>query len=429
MFDKLFQNKFKKDLLFSYASQGIVILAGFAQLFLINRYFGLEVFGEFSIIVATIGIFASVVTARSSEAVTRFLKREELNSNFSNAKLTVFIGVIVDFFTALLLLLLAYFSATSFAELFLKDSKLGSELFLYAFVVFFGFLKGTAIGFFQAKERFSVINSFNALSAILNVIFIVLGIIFYDNTLKILIVSLVVSSILSWGIMFLFFLLNVRREYQKYDILYNRSLINEYWNFNLKTFLSSSLKAGNQNVENLILGYFVNAESVGIYQTIKKIISPIAILVQPLSMLFYPKMIICFELHKANEMKRLIFKATRYIAILVIVFGAIIAFNIEFIFELMKLSFNPNYSIYLYIVLSTSLITSLLWWVRIFSNTVNPTYSLYLNLMATIYQVIITSFFAYLYGLYGVMFSLLTLQLILACFWLYLGKCYVNKNV
>jgi len=429
VFDKLFQNKFKKDLLFSYASQGIVILAGFAQLFLINRYFGLEIFGQFSIIVATIGIFASVVTARSSEAVTRFLKREELNANFSNAKLTICIGVIVDFVTALLLLLLSYFVSTLFSELFLKDETLSFELFLYAFVVFFGFMKGTAVGFFQAKEQFSVINFFSAFSALLNVFLIGVAIVYFGNTLKILIISFVFSSGVSWGIVFLFFIFSAKKEYKHIHASFNKALIKEYWNFNLKTFLSSSLKAGNQNIENLILGFFVNAESVGIYQTIKKIISPISIMVQPLSMLFYPKMIMYFEFKNALEIKNIIIKATQYIAILIITFAGVIIVNIELILEFMNVSYKTNYAVYLHIIFLISSITAFLWWVRIFSNTVNPTYSLYLNLMATVYQVIITSFFAYLYGLYGVLFSLLTLQLILACFWLYLGKSYVNKNV
>jgi len=81
MIKKLLNSKFKKDLSFSYLAQAITISFGFLQLFLINRYFGVATFGQLAIIMSTAGIFSSLLTARSSEAVTRFFKREELKLN------------------------------------------------------------------------------------------------------------------------------------------------------------------------------------------------------------------------------------------------------------------------------------------------------------------------------------------------------------
>jgi O-antigen/teichoic acid export membrane protein len=69
---KLINTKFKKDLAFSYFTQGITIGLGFIQLFLINRYFGVETYGQLAIIMSTAGIFSALLTARSSEAITRF---------------------------------------------------------------------------------------------------------------------------------------------------------------------------------------------------------------------------------------------------------------------------------------------------------------------------------------------------------------------
>lgn len=45
---KLLNSKFKKDLIFSYFTQGVTIGFGFLQLFLINRYFGVEIKQVFS---------------------------------------------------------------------------------------------------------------------------------------------------------------------------------------------------------------------------------------------------------------------------------------------------------------------------------------------------------------------------------------------
>ena len=74
MFKKCLNSKFKKDLIFSYFAQGITIGFGFIQLFLINRYFGVETYGQLAIIMSTAGIFSALLTARSSEAI--FYKRD-----------------------------------------------------------------------------------------------------------------------------------------------------------------------------------------------------------------------------------------------------------------------------------------------------------------------------------------------------------------
>ena len=55
-------------------TQGITIGLGFIQLFLINRYFGVETYGQLAIIMSTAGIFSALLTARSSEAI--FYKRD-----------------------------------------------------------------------------------------------------------------------------------------------------------------------------------------------------------------------------------------------------------------------------------------------------------------------------------------------------------------
>ena len=65
--------------------------------------------------------------------------------------------------------------------------------------------------------------------------------------------------------------------------------------FNFKTFISSSLKAGNNNIDTLLIAYFINANMVGIYQIIKKILTPSSFIVKPFSMLLYPKLIKYFE--------------------------------------------------------------------------------------------------------------------------------------
>ncbi|MCG7531148.1 oligosaccharide flippase family protein [Psychrobium sp. MM17-31] len=425
---KLTSSKFSIDLLSSYGTQAITILAGFIQLFLINRFYGVEIFGQFSIILATIGIFSSVVTARSSEAVTRFLKREELSENWESAKFVIVTGLLVDLLTAFLLLLLSYIVAGWFSSFFLKDAKYALELFLYAFVVFFGFLKGTLTGFYQAKENFIVINIFSSLTAVLNILFISIFVYFFSPTLEFLIISIVFANALSWLIMSMKFYADFQRYYKGYATTYNREIWAEYWRFNLKTFTSSSLKAGNQNIESLIIGYFVDAQAVGVYQTVKKLVSPIAIIVQPLAMLTYPKMIKSFEENNMQQSQMMILKVCKYVLLFSMAYIVLAGGFFDALLGFMSLNVVSNYFLYFLIISFTMVFASMQWWARPFSNTVNPMYSVNINLFSSFYQLLVVALCAYVWGLNGVIFALFILQLILATVWFLLGKIYINKS-
>ena len=131
---------------------------------------------------STAGIFSSLLTARSSEAVTRFFKREELNKNYENAKFVLFIGLIIDFITAMMLVLLIYISAEFVSITFLKDESLQQEIILYSIVVFFGFLRGAFMGFLQSQELFKEINTITIVESFLKVTFLLLKpYLFYQN--------------------------------------------------------------------------------------------------------------------------------------------------------------------------------------------------------------------------------------------------------
>lgn len=122
--------------------------------FLINRYFGVETYEQLAIIMSTAGIFSALLNARSSEAITRFFTREMLHNNLQNAKFILFVGFCIDSITAFLMVWLTYLLSEFVAQTFMKDIKFSGEVFLYSFVIFFGFLRGIFFGYFQSKEMF-----------------------------------------------------------------------------------------------------------------------------------------------------------------------------------------------------------------------------------------------------------------------------------
>ena len=117
------------------------------------------------------------------------------------------------------------------------------------------------------------------------------------------------------------------------------------WSFNIKTFTSSSLKAGNSNIDNFLIAYFINVQMVGIYQIIKKILSPIGSFVSPFSMLVYPKLVNYFETKQKEKFKEIIFRISFYIGLFCLAYCLIFFFAFEYIFEIMKVEFFENYNI------------------------------------------------------------------------------------
>jgi len=385
MLTRLLNSKFKKDLSFSYITQAITVSFGFLQLFLINRYFGVATFGQLAIIMSTAGIFSSLLTAKSSEAVTRFFKREELKQNYENAKFVLLIGFSIDFITAMLLVALIYFASTFIATIFLKDIELQDEIVLYSFITFFGFLRGTLFGYLQSKEMFVNMNIVTMIESFMKIAMIISFIFIWNLTnLDDIIYSFLVASMASFSYTIYIFLTSYLKEFKNIKLQINKKLLKEYWSFNIKTFLSSSLKIGATNIDNLILGYYSNNETVGIYQTIKKFLSPLSFITAPFSSLMLPKLIGYYEKGEVEYFHKLIFNIT--IKIIVVSSAILFVFysSLHILFNIQNIEYNNIIFISFLIASFQSLLSVLVWFGRIFYIMYNPTLPIYSNLLLSI---------------------------------------------
>jgi O-antigen/teichoic acid export membrane protein len=422
----LISSKFKEHLAFSYITQFIVAIFGVLQIFLINKYYGIEVFGQLTIIISTVGILNSLATARSSEAVTKFFVIEKIKHNNQNAKFVLAIGMTIDFITAIILIAMVYFLANFLANFFLKDINLAHEIIIYAYITFFVFLRGTIIGYLQAKELFHKINAINIFDWSLRILFLFLFIFYLDwLTLKDIIYSLLFASIVSFFYALFIFINSYLPEFKGVKIQYNKLLFQKYLKFNLKTFISSSLKAGNRNIDNLILAFFLDSQVVGIYQTIKKILSPVAMLSIPFSMLIYPKLIDYFTNNKKLRFLNIIKKISLNVLFLGICYVMFALYFLEDLFIFMDVEFLNEYKYYFSLISVFTLISTITWWARPFSNVVNVNYSIYINIFLIAYQLSVAIYLVSMYGVIGLFVSLIAMYLII--YFYYLIK--LNKYV
>ena len=385
MIKKLLNSKFKKDLIFSYATQAISISFGFLQLFLINRYFGVNIYGQLAIIMSTAGIFSSLLTARSSEAVTRFFKREELNKNYENAKFVLFIGFVIDFITAMILVLLIYISAEFISTTFLKNESLQQEIVLYSIVIFFGFLRGSFIGFLQSQELFKEINTIAIVESVLKVTFLLISIfVLHRYGLNSVIYVLILASLFSFLYTLYLFFKYYKDKYIRIRFVFNTLILKEYWNFNIKTFISSSLKVGASNIDNLILGYYTNTMTVGIYQTIRKILLPLSLLISPFSTLTLPKFIFYFEQKQFMQLNELIKKITIKLFLLSIVLLVILFLLLQPYLSYQNIQYSNTILISFFILAIHYILQLFMWWGRNFIILYNPILPIYSNLLLSI---------------------------------------------
>jgi O-antigen/teichoic acid export membrane protein len=385
MIKKLLNSKFKKDLSFSYVTQAITVTFGFLQLFLINRYYGVEVFGQLAIIMSTAGIFSSLLTARSSEAVTRFFKREELNENFENAKFVLFIGFFIDLITALLLVLLIYLVSNFVAITFLKDIELQDEIIIYSFITFINFLRGSMTGYLQSKEMFYKMNIVTIIESFCKITFLMVAIFILNKHFLVNIIYVfLIASVVSFLYVAYIFIKSYAYEYKEVYFYFNKILFKEYWVFNLKTFTSSSLKIGATNIDNIILSYYSTTEIVGIYQTLKKLLSPLAFIVTPLTTLTLSKTVKLYEKKEFSDLHAMITRVT----VILITISLIIVASLFLLLKPLLLFQNINYNdtnLVAFSLLSVLYILPIfIWWSRNFIIVHNPMIPIYSNILLSV---------------------------------------------
>lgn len=425
-----FLNKFKKDLSVTYLVSMTTMLLGFIIIYVINVFFSVEIYGSVVIIISSVGLFSNLVTANSSESVVRFFKREIILGKLENAKMVVYLGFFIDLITGVLLVIFIYIYSKNICTYFLKNENYQHGVIMYSFIVFFTFSKSSMIGYFQAKEHFIKIQLLGFIETVFKLILIFVFIkIGFSLSLNTIIYAYIVSSFFSFAVTLFYFIKLIRIEFYQVKFKINKILLKEYLNHNYKVFLSFSLKAGSTNIDNLIVAYFIDSKAVGTYEVIKKIISPVQIISSPYSSILYPKMIEYFEKRNFIKFQNLIKKNSINLGKISLLFVSLSIGFLPLIFSILNVSFKNQYYFIFIICSLTAILGVLMWWVRIFSNVVNPNYSLYLNILATIYQLSVTIILSKLYGIEGMLMSLLFLNILLIYIWIKIYKNYVKSNL
>ncbi|MEL7067701.1 MAG: oligosaccharide flippase family protein [Cyanobacteria bacterium J06581_3] len=384
---KKISSEFIGSLFSTYTSQVVSLLSSFLQVILINKNFGVDIYGQLVVVASTAGFFSSLLTARSSETVALFFKREQLEGNDESSKFILFLGLFVDLLTAIVLVLLIYALSNFIAAAFLQDSNLSDEINLYSYVTFFVFLRGPFLGYLKAKEMFLQINIVTMLESVIKVSLIAI-LIFYTTQLdlKRIVAAFLIASIAAFSVAAIFASTSYAEDYKRdsFVVEFNRELLKEYWNFNLKTFASSTLKAGSENIDNLVLGYFLNAESVGIYQTMRKLFFPLSFLTSPLPMLMLNKMITAYSNEQFKRLNRIISSTNKYLVVPIFLISIAVYLLAKPYLTYQNIKIVDDFNIIFSLMLSYFVLSAFQWWMRNFIVMHRPDIPIYTNALLSL---------------------------------------------
>ncbi|MBW7928593.1 MAG: oligosaccharide flippase family protein, partial [Fimbriimonadaceae bacterium] len=286
----LIDKAFTRNVFFSYGAQALKIGLGFAWMTVLTKSAGIGLYGMVALLTSLSGLLTNFLSFRTNEAVVKFYKRGEHEHAPGLCRLALVAGLSLDLAVALLIFGLVRLLADPVADALLKDPRAAAAVGAYAWVVSITFIRGTGVGLLTAQEKFKVVNVLSvveqAIKLALLIVVIQLGIpLSLETVIWIIVASAAVVTALIAARPFVELLGRLRH------VSVPGGEFPQYARFSLSTFVSSTLKVGNQNVDTMILGFLTDPTKVGIYSLFRQFLNPLTIAVGPFYEQIYPRFV------------------------------------------------------------------------------------------------------------------------------------------
>ena len=390
------------NLLSSYFASGFSAFSSICIMLLINYKSGVAFYGDLMVYISLSTILFSMFSFGTRETVTKIMK--DYNDDFS----VLFSGLILDFFSSLIIMFVIYY----FGEIILfffygpELDAINLTKLLALYTVFFT-CQCSFTGFLKYYEKIKIISL-----AIIIENFIRFSIIAYYvfneiETHVSVISAYVIGSFC--GLLFLILSVMAHKNSKIKLFSYTKFIrsFNSTFNLSKLYFLSSLGKIGFKNFENLLLFKFLGSESVGIYQTLLKALSPINLLTAPVGSNYQRLMIDLYFDDKKEKLKKLIIKISKNVLFISSSYLLIVVVLINYYLEIQGINKLENALLIISILGIIYLMQSSTWWSGNFMINHFPQLPIYTNILASILNVLIPFYALYYYGNYGlIVFSI-----------------------
>jgi O-antigen/teichoic acid export membrane protein len=377
---QILDSRFRSDAVISYAGQAASVSGALAFTVLVTKFAGVATFGAFAALVAAAHMLTNLLTFRTNEAVIAFYKRGEASGDLALSKFALIAGVILDLLVASTVLFLYLLGADLLAGELIRDPTKVSEVRLYAICLCLTFLRGTPVAYLTARQKFLAVNvlatseQWSKVGLIALFVALGRGLNLYEVVLAATIAAGVTTGIaygaLLWG------LLGYLREVA---VKATREIAKQYVAFSASTFASSSLKAGNQNVDVVVLSVITGPVAVGVYSFLKQFTAPFSFLSAPFAAVAYPRFVGAVMHGKLDDVRKTISRINRRLAW---VHCAAVLMAIPAVYAFAwwsNLHLGMSAFVTLGVLLYTAVLSGRLWWTRPLSLAVDPGVSLKAN--------------------------------------------------
>lgn len=414
----MLDRKFKSDVIFGYATQTGIVASSFLFMLMVTRFGSLETYGALMLLVSVSSTIGNLISFRTNEALVAFYKQGEATNDWGRCKFAIFASMFLDLLVGSALYAILYFNDRYIATLLLKDPAATGEVALYGYVILFSALKSTPFAYLQATERIKIVNAVT-LAEQLGKLFIVVGLSFSSGnvSLRSVVIATLLPALCAMVIVYLPLAKALSTHLRHVATNWERDLTRDYARFSLSTFTSSALKAGNQNLDTLILGLATDTRVAGIYSTFRQFLSPFVFMTAPFEAIAYPRFVKAVVEGQNAKVRETILSINSKILFL---FGAGAAAIIPMMIiyaQMTSLQLEGSSYIAFGFMLAAALLRGQLWWARPFSNAVNPNLSLTANFGATMLLLIALYPLILVFGLAGTALTILGLSLFLTSYW------------
>ncbi len=416
----MIDKKFQSDIWVGYIAHGGSALGGVLFMFVVTRYGSVEIYGALMLLLSLSRIMGHLFAFRTNEALVAFYKQGEIAGAPERSKFAIFAGIGLDLISGTVLLAVAILGSNVLAGTLLKDPDAAGEVALFGYVMLISALKSSPIAFLQATERVKLANTIMLFEVLMRLAIAgYTALSCYSIGLREAIWAILGSASLATLFAYIFLFEAIFGRLRTTRRPCDRRLIHEYLRFNLQTTLSSKLKAGNQNIDSLVLGLLTNTYTAGVYATFRQMLAPLAFLSAPFAMVAYPRFVKAAAQRRQNEMSKLIKSVNRKLLLAFSAAALVILVGADFYVRVNSLEISRSEYVALFLMTSSTLVTGLLWWARPFSNSVNPNLSLLANFLATLF--LLTTLFpaTWVLGMVGTASAMFVLSVLLALYWHY----------
>ncbi len=349
---------------------------------------------------ALAGVLTNLITFRTNEAVINFYKRGQVENDPGLCRLSLMVGLMLDLLMGGILFLVVQIMAPTIAQVLLKEINSQAGVAIFSGIMLATFLRGTALGLLVAEERFRFINSLNVAEQMLKVVLLALAVylgveLSFENIVWVMLIPSIFVTVVVYGFPLHKLFSNLRA------VRIPRQHLGNYARFSLSTFLSSSLKAGNQHIDTVILGYLTNPTNVGIYNLFKQFLSPMSMLAGPYAAQIYPRFVQAMIENKAETIRDTVAHANNS---LMKGFALLLFFIAPFLSlysEWNNLNLTGEQYLAFGVMVIASFMAQQLWWGRPFSLATDPAITLYANVISIALTVSFVYIFTEELGLIG----------------------------